>query len=87
MQTITYQHAQDLIRQANDTLRASTAPSLGNVRAVEIVDSGFGGFNPTLSWLGACSNSPETAMAFAEAVKLAAELVEAMPLKGAQVTC
>ena len=85
METITYQQAQDLLKQANDKLSVA-APKFANVRGIEILDSGITCFNPKVSWLGTCGNSPETAVEFANALMLAAELVDAMPHKGAQVT-
>ena len=85
METITYETAQQLLKEANDQIMESF-PNIANVRAVEIVDSGFNGFNPTISWLGACSNSPKTAVTFAAAVLIAANLIDEMPHKGAKVT-
>lgn len=85
METITYQQAQELLKHANDQLSAA-APKFANMRGIEILDSGITCFNPRVSWLGTCGNSPETAVEFARALMLAAELVDTMPCKGAKVT-
>ena len=86
MKTISSFCKDAILEQANEQLR--DFHDFGRGYNVEIRNGGFGTFEPAIHWMSSSCNGAdaEMALAYADALRLAAELLEAMPAKGAKVT-
>lgn len=86
MKTISSFCKDAILTQTNEQIRE--LHDFGRGYNVEIRNGGFGTFEPAIHWMSSSCNGAdaEMALAYADALRLAAELLEAMPAKGAKVT-